>query len=414
MEDELSDLTTCLDQSLASVTQLTIRLAGRDTGEVNNEVVNLAAAAVRILGPFCGPLTHITVCGEVVLEEVVYSGNAPTFTFTPLIAAAAAVCPSSLTHLSFSMQLRACWGSPAPLGKEQCRDLVPDGEFQVLLDSSACDALSSLTRLTHLTLEHGHITAERVWAALPPSLRRLGAHTLRGHAPACMALRPNLRELALERSSCSQLQELMAMCPRLTGLDLATLQMPCSPEELAGLGDIMSHPGWCANSGPSRGLGSAPVTELLQATRWECGVPVDGEGVLASLPVMPTITKFAYEHPDSGTHCPPPDPARLLHHITRAFPNLQTLHLSHIPRMDSEVRQLQACASLRQLDFECCDDLSGAAIRDLASRLPVLVRLEVEGCRCASGLDVAGALRMGFNADACGSGQGLAAPCPPS
>lgn len=412
MEDELSDLTTCLDQSLESVTQLTIQVKGRDAGEVDNEIVNLAAAAVSILGPFCGPLTHITVCGEVVLEEVVYSGNAPVFTFTPLIEAASAVCAASLTHLSFSMQLYASWGTPAPLGKEQFRDLVPDGDFEILLDNRACEALSSLTHLAHLALEHGDITGDSVWAALPPSLLSLGVHTLRSHTAACMTLRSNLREVALKSSSCSQLHKLMAMCPQLTGLDLATLQMPCSPEELADLGDIMSHPAWCVNN--SGGPTSSPVTELLQATQWECGVPVDGEGMLASLPVMPTITKFVYEHPDSGTHCPPPNPALLLYHIPRAFPNLQTLHLSHIPCMDSEVRQLQACASLRELDFECCDDLLGTTILDFASRLPVLVRLEADRCKCVSRLDVAKALQMRVNANVCGSGQSSAAICPPS
>ncbi|MEW5318481.1 MAG: hypothetical protein WDW38_009700 [Sanguina aurantia] len=334
MEDELSDLTTCLDQSLESVTQLTIQLKGRDTGKVDNDIVNLAAAAVRILGPFCGPLTHITVCGEVVLEKIKCFGASPIFTFTPLVQAAGSVCPSSLTHLRFSMLLRAGWGTPASLGKAQCQNFVPDGAFCIQLDDGASEALASLTHLTHLWLEHGDVSDNTLWDFLPSSLQSLGMHTLLSHRSAPQTLKPNLRELTLKFSSCSQLLKLMAMCPQLTGLDLATLQMPCSPEELADLGDIMSHPAWCANN--SSGQKCTPVTELLQATEWEVLDPEASAAILAALPVMPTITKFVYEYMDTPGQTPPPNSANLLHHITRAFPYLKTLRISDVPFLDSK------------------------------------------------------------------------------
>lgn len=369
MENDLLSLAACLTQPLSSVTQLSIQLRGEDTRELENPLIVAAATAVRILGPLCGSLTHITVSGQV----RTWAEN----TYTFLLDAASAVCAASLTHFSFSMQVRHMKQSLRP-GEQ---DVLLECGCDFLLDLTACEALSSFTRLTYLKLQHGSVSDPLVWAVLPPSLQCLEICSPYCDIPDDHVFH-NLHKLCMLECDCYNLIQLLEACPLLQQLHLVQLYTPTCPEELEDLEEIMKHPVWCANnSGHTR---CTPVARLHQAGAWEPGDPVHMAPwvVLPALPVMPTISIFRFNFIDgqTGPHLFL-DPVPLLHHIPRLFPHLEVLCMEHVLKLDADLTELYSCSSLRQLDLRGCGAVTGEALLALAEALPKMVCIEIQSCK---------------------------------
>lgn len=142
MEEDLTGLAALLHNSLSHVTQLTVQLTGQDTSRVQKPSITAAAAAVHILGPLCGSLTHITVTGEV-------RTNGGEQTYTLFLNAASTVASQTLTHLSFRIRAmghrwtkhHGPFGDPYSLEFGNEDDLLQSGR-DFLLNGSGCDALS--------------------------------------------------------------------------------------------------------------------------------------------------------------------------------------------------------------------------------------------------------------------------------
>ncbi|MEW5304737.1 MAG: hypothetical protein WDW36_007328 [Sanguina aurantia] len=344
IEADLSAIAACLSQSLSSVTQLSIQLRGEDAhGAARNPLVRAAAAAVRVLGPLCGPLTHITVSGEV----RVWGEN----TYTRLLRAASAVCAPSLTHFSFSMQARLPTAQlQLQLGGGQ-EDKVLECGCDFLIDVTACTALRSLTRLTHLRLERGSLCDGEAWAALPSSLQSLDMCSPYCSLPQHLlplphpSLLPSLHSLSLLSCGCHRLVQLLRACPKLQQLKLVELRSPDCASEQQDLRDILVHP-------------------------------------MAAFPVLPTVTDVCFDFANKRP-CQflPAHPLKLLHHIPRAIPNLEVLRLDNVLLLDSDLTQLDGCASLRKLRLNYSDHVTGAALLRLATALPSLMGVQVFLCK---------------------------------
>lgn len=348
MASSLIALADCLREPLSSVTHLNIHLNGEDTCTVDNPLIVAAAAAVRILSPVCSPLTHITVSGEV--------RTWGETTYTLLLQAASAVCAETLTHFSFNMQARLV-KSQMKQGQE---DQVLTSGCNFLLDDTASDALSSLTSLTHLKLEHGSVCDQEAWAALPITLQCLDICSQYINLPDNLIL-PNLRKLCMKQCDCYDLLDLLKACPLLQQLALVRLHSPTGPAEQQDLEEVMTHSLWCAKNGG--GIHCTPVTESHQGVAGETQSPLAPWDMLVALPVMPTITNFRINFLDSqaGQHLFV-NPVRLLHHIPRLCPRLQILCIEHVLQLDLDLVELHVCSSLRILELHDSDDVSGEEV----------------------------------------------------
>lgn len=376
MEEDLASLASCLQPSLCSVTQLSIQLQGEDNPNRHNLIIETAAAAVRILGRFCSPLTHVLVSGDVRS----WGEN----TFTPLLDVASAVCSSSLTNFSFSMQARYPHVIMRGLGKD---DVLETGcDFS--LNKPGAVALSSCSRLTHLRLEHGDIYDDQgVWAALPASLQCLDMRELSTSPPEGHLL-PNLVNLVLQSSDCYCLRRVMQACPNLKHLTLKQLCTPTCVEEQTDLAFIMENVAWC----PSDVSGShyPSVKRLAQAPSFLQPTYLAPWEVLAALPSMPTITNFKFDFTfevlDEQQLF---NQGRLLHHIPRAFPHIKHLRLEHVLLLDSDLTELQACTSLSRLELWDSANITEDALLLLAGSVPHLNHVKVTNCSLVSAAHIA-------------------------
>lgn len=144
MELDLNGIAACLHVRLSLITQLSIQLKENETSMYhsltfsNPKQVAAAASAVRLLGPLCTALTHITVCST--MPETPSSCS-------PLLNAVKAVCAASLTHLSFTMPSKTpsqmtCFGVSGTSPRDMMTTSLEQG-CEFTLDNSACDALRS-------------------------------------------------------------------------------------------------------------------------------------------------------------------------------------------------------------------------------------------------------------------------------
>lgn len=380
MTSDLVRIVSGLQQSLSSVSQLTIQLRGEDPRKVLNPIIKAAAMAVSILGPACGPLTHISVSCEV--------RACGQNTYTPLIDAASRVCTPSLTHLSFSIESRF------PLEMLEHPQCISDPEYIMEfgcdfdLESSASESLSSLTRLTHLKLQNGAVDDQAVWAALPASLQSLDMRALNSGLPYGLSL-PNLMQIRLRESHCSFIRQLLEASPQSCQLALESLLSPESEDEQRDFQHLMKLASWRASNGGS-GSGNpdcTPVTKIERIASLESDSPgyLAPWEVLSAMPTMPYVTKVYFGFADvAGDQFVYEDPVRVLHHIPRAFPNVECLRLLGVLPLDSDLSQLHACTSLCQLKIHESPDVTGYVLLQLAVALPNLYFLEVTSCDSVS------------------------------
>lgn len=366
MEEELSALVTCLKHNPPTITHLHIELRNEDNGEVLDPINTALVLALTSLGPICGPLTHIKVFGVV---ECMTDSNL----YDRFLQAASTVCPSSLTHLEFFLQLLI----PKAMVPEGWGVQVQGPGHHFIMDTDTAAWLSSFTSLTHLVLRCATLLNEPVWDALPPSLQHLKVHDTHCLSDASLRNLPNLHTLLLKESGCSSLRQLLQAAPNLQQLSLRELRVPTSVQEQSYLTYIMNHPLWKQNGGG--GPQCTPVTWLSQRMEREMDEGLSPAEVLATLPTMPTITwfkfDFAYDPEGVGLLV---GPARLLHHITRAFPHVLYLDLEHLPALDSDLTQLYTCTSLEQLQFKSCDAVTGEAVLLLVAALPSLYSIRLD------------------------------------
>lgn len=387
-----------LHDFLSCVTHFSIQLKGDAEQRASDELKSFtlrydqhplicaAASVVCIMGPLCGPLTHITVFGKVYLDEENVSCRS-------FLDAASVVCASSLTHLSLDLHGKH---PNLPFGPAFSGD--PDETLQFgcffMLHSDACNALASFSCLTHLSIKYGWLEHTSLWASLPQSLQSLHIEGTNKTPPRQGWLLPHLRELTLQRSSCDWLKRILDACPQLLHLHLVELTFPTSGEDLTGLHQITNHVAWRPHD--SGGSSYTPVTRFVQSyTPYLRGYPPDylpSWKVLTSLPVMPTIRHFQFDiHHQWYDQDPMPVTADLMHHIPRAFPNLQTLHLAiddcpegYNSLLDVDLTGLYACSSLRELHIKDDSYVTGEALLLLAAALPKLVSMGHAGEKLVS------------------------------
>lgn len=249
MPEDFNGIAACLFQSSSLPTQLDIQLSGlhdnydENRGSRGVNYVAVAAKAVRFIGPFCGPLTHITIGGKLELD----SGGQ----FTPMLEAAAGVAASTLTHLLFTVEVDMC---ECDVEEELEMDEldVPqeerDSVSSVQLSDEAAAVLPSFMCLTHLHISCGSFTDELVWTALPPRLQSL---TLRDMhcAPSWGILLPGLREINLQTSHCRELCRLLESSRKypLKRLTLGKLLPPRNDQERVDLQTIKGNRLWCTS-----------------------------------------------------------------------------------------------------------------------------------------------------------------------
>lgn len=436
-------IAACLHQSKSTPTQLDIQLRGTcndyddyvDPPSIS--LIERAVKAIRFLGPFCGPLTHITV-----------SGQAPRCEhedFAYFLNSVAGVCATSLTHLSVTIDAAA---TNPELGNNEEEE---EPAHHYFMDSNSVDALTPFTSLTHVNLPFSSICEKSVWAALPSSVQSLCLNSSR-RAPHHSLILPNLRELTLQHSHCHPLKRLLEACPRLQKLNVVALTAPRDIDEQRDLEVIMAHPVWRRNYNGHPGC--TPVTalylpmELVNTRAFESDSESDdgeeeeaggeeeaaqgeeeeahgeeeetdgGEGeaegseetgteeaepeeeeeanqpgsntlrtwvALAGLPAMHTIVTFQcdftrYLGGGGGGFMSEVCAERILHQISRAFPNLRSLSLKGLFLLDSDLTELYLCQSLTKIELHSSDHITGRAVLSLAAALPRLVRLYVNAC----------------------------------
>lgn len=367
------NIITTLHQPLSTVTQLSIHLMGSFPNFRKWETVAPASQAIRILGPLCCPLTHIAISGEVL--------TGTKATLTPFLDAAKDACASSLTHLQLDMQAKSHTMLASPgLQKKATYEFLPGKTPIFKLEDSACEALSSFASLVHLDIGHGLVVDDSVWVALPPSLQSLHVGSCSNGLATKLSLL-NLRELALERCSCNELQTLLEACPLLQRLQLKRLFTPTTAVDLSILYDVVEHPVWrLAHSG---GPHCFPVTEVHRDEE-RLATPhqdnLSSAELLASLPIMPNVTTFKYLFQEPLAALGEP----ILLHLPRAFPDLRVLHLQGELLVDTELAHLYACTSLHTLSIGGSVSVTGEAVLLLAAALPRLVSLSVARCKNVS------------------------------
>lgn len=377
-EEELSSITRCLHHSLSTVNKLTIQLEGIAPEILINPAMSAAATAVRIFGPLCGAITHLTLNDNVI--------SLADCSCTPFLTAIKDAGLFSLTHLTVCIEGQL----PDHLSYARShvvdtRDEVPEVQSRRMLDSGACDALSSFQRLSHVEIQDGHVADEQVWALLPRSLQALHLCEI-GQDPCEGILLPSLKTLCLNYCSCCELLKLFQSCPQLDKLHVHEMFVPNCHAELLDLEIIMRHPVWCQRD--CNGPRCPPVTHMyqLEADR-EWPDELAPWMILQALPTMPTVNslKFncsnAYEQLDQQVI---EHPERLLHHIPRTFPNLSILRLDNVLSLDSDLTQLHACTSLCEFLICHSDNVTGGATVWLAAVLPRLVFFNAILCKLVS------------------------------
>lgn len=379
--ERLSEFAALLRPYVKTVTQLDLVLEGHLPHWYNGADVCPAAAAFHIMGPLCGPLTHISVSSSA-YESDTPPGEAGDFHYTNVIQEVAVVCPISVTHLVFNIQQT----DTPTLMRGDFEDEEPDDPFElhhILLDFEAGDLLFLLKNLKHLDLGCAEVVDSSTWERFPASLTCLKLASA-WDLPSKCHLPFRLKQLAVECCTCKDLRRLLEDSDESLQLSVRRLMIPENASEEADLAFIVSHPAWhLANSGAPH---CAPVTEFwmhdgrrLNST--EPGYRSDEE-MLSSLPTMPNITKFMFYFDEDGNLPMGMDLHReqLLHTIPDTFPNLTHLILNGILSSDSDLTGLHACTSVRVMHLSCSDFVTCNALLALAAALPQLVILDVTNC----------------------------------
>lgn len=371
---------------LSSVTKLVVQLRGdAPANRILGEVIP-AADVFDIMGPLCGRLSHVFVESRVNewsagLHEDSYLDGYNIYNY--VMEAVADLCPSSLTHLDFDMQVAK---HPSLLRDDPLLDFNSRfddiGPFEVI--TYLCGHLASFTCLTHLNLGLAVVRDVEVWEALPAALKSL--HMGRPESCPLGLILPCLEELGLHMCATNMLKTLLQACDKPVRLSLGRLQMPEHTESHADLDFIVNHPAWkLANSG---GAMCSPVTKLHvgDVIHFVPGADgyLSGWEILASLPRMPSIKRLIRcTMPDEDGDPNSPDVqhySRLLQHIPNVFPNLSSLYLAHIPFLDSDLVALHACKSVHTLDIRLSKFVTGKALFLLAAALPRLVIMNITEC----------------------------------
>lgn len=380
--ERLSEFAALLRPYVQTVTQLDLVLEGHLPHWYNDADVSPAAAAFHIMGPICGPLSHISV-SSTVYESDKPSGEAGDYHYTNVIKEVAVVCPVSVIHLVFNVQQA---DTPTlMLGDFDNEEPADPYELHhILLDLEAGDLLFSLKNLKHLDLGCAQVSSLSTWERFPASLTclKLG---FAWDLPSKRHLPFRLDQLAVECCTCKDLRRLLEDSDVSLQLSVRRLLIPENASEEADLTFIVNHPAWCrANSGAPHCF---PVTEFwmdqdgCRLNSTEPGYRSAWE-ILSSLPTMPSVTKFMFEFDEDGILPLGMDLHRvqLLHTIPDAFPNLTHLILKGILSLDSDLTGLHACTSVRVMHISDSDFVTCNALLALAAALPQLLSLDVTCC----------------------------------
>lgn len=388
-ESALSGIASCLTQSSSTPKRLHIWLQAksRQSGCYEKQACLLeprfrfeaATTAVHLLGPSCGPLTHITV----LVQSPAYYKGSFFDGYRAFLIEVRAVFTSTLTHLSYSCDQQL----PFPCSNNHTDETLYGG-YEVILGLRTALELSAFRLLTYLKLAYGCICDKQVWAALPPSLQSLDIRAAYA-APHNGLLLPNLLDLSFQHSRCHELKKILTACPNLHKLSIVKLFTPSSTADLEDLDSIMSHPVWSKESS-SLSPSSFPTQLHTHIGEWRLQQRSDEEVVsailpphilISHLPMMSAILDFRFVFSGGETLLQPPPAERLLHHIPRAFPFLRVLHLKGLFLADSDLVQLHACKSLCRLEICASAHITGVAAIQLAAVLPKLVRFDLERCQ---------------------------------
>lgn len=381
--EDLQNVPEVVRLCLSSITQLNVKLTGvAPQGYIENAVSPFTEVIV-IIGPLCGPLTHIMLHSRII--EVVTGG---IVSFDPVVEAVSKVSSSSLSHLTFDVMQTLIPQFASNHSDDHTDDDID--ECFIDLGHPASASLASLTSLVHLDLSGGYVSDAMTWAALPSSVTslRLGFLT---NVPKGFLL-PCMEVLVLQKSNCRDLRQLLEATPESVHLSLKRLMTPEEVSQQEDLEFIIRHPAWCrANSG---GPNCSPVTHLDMGTMFALQKHEPGYltswKMLSLLPTMPSISNFTCTYHECSEHLGMvviKPQARLLHLISASLPNLTALKVSGLQSFDSDLTGLHACKFLRVLKLSSSKFVTGSSMLLLAAALPQLVTFQVSGCVLVSGSD---------------------------
>lgn len=348
-------MVSIVGEGFSHVEQLTIELRSATplTAARPSNVMRVPSAAgatasvVKVLAPFCKPLTHIIV-NICVLVSISYGDYSLLTLLNTLEAAKVA---ATLTHLLIkSSQF---------------------GSMKVVLDDAAVTVLSTFTHLTHLHLSNGvTIATPAVWGAVPPSLQSLELGNVRAGPPRGVQL-PSLQRMMFGHCGCSELAGLINAAPQLAELRVRELRAPQSQQGVQDLISVFEHPLLRFDSTDSAVTANVPLITFQQSDQTPTGTMPVGD-VLGQMPVMPAFTVVQiHNRRETGSWIP---------RVSRVFPALIKLTLNMPMLSDADSLRIRTLRTLKTLELFHCNEMTGDGVLALAATLPWVGMLNVERC----------------------------------